>query len=257
MIVAKDVRIAIFAVIAYFIGATWPTSCFAIDACNKQWQYRVSDIQEGRRLIKSDRAFTAISPRVDCAKAIIDSLDTLVDQKCNDCAPEYSGLLSDSAFYMRKAFEELDEIKYIEMEISARTKLHNFLLDEEHVGIRQDYFGGNLAALADSMERAGQANEFQALISDLDKSLINNKEKKNRIFILWVKAVRSCPKWDFKPVPDSLDSLKTVLCTDACKGSFDELYEQLKKTGLTKANGKVKAPPMPLLPSPEDCGSQL
>lgn len=258
MSLLERVRVTISAGITFVVCAVCSANGFADAACSKPWPYNVPAIQEARRLIKSPRAFTAISPRVACARSIIGSLDAFVDQECTGCAPEYCGLLSDSAVYMRKAYDELRESRYVEMEVGTRTKLHNFLLEERQEEIRRNYFGGNLAALADSMERKGQAKAFHSLMSELDGSLISNigKEKKARVMFLWVKAVRSCPKWDFNPVADSLDALKAALCAKNCKDSFDEVYAQLERAGLLRSNGTVR-PSMPSLPTPAECQAPL
>jgi hypothetical protein len=174
-------------------AALFPRTATA-DACGaRNWQYVVSDLQEARRRLNS-AAITTLNGKVNCAETIIESPGLAgALPACNKCAREYAGLLADGTIFMRRAALEAAATEkslkaYVEKEVAVRERLHEFLGEEQQAAIRDDYFDGNLLALADAMERAGMANRYHQMVS----AISDTSQLHLQIYRVWIKAVRSC-----------------------------------------------------------------
>jgi hypothetical protein len=212
----------------------------------------VADLQEARRRMKSP-AIQTLATRVDCGESII-NVPGLAGPFPRDegSAREYAGLLADTAVYMRLAASDpaaRPAIKktYIEKEVAIREKLLDFLKATEQASIREEYFRGNLLALADAMERAGMASRYHQLVAAL------NEESRLDLqaYRVWVKAVRSCALWDFKST-DNRETLRQSLCNSECIEDLNALYAGLQAANLVLPDGTVKKS-MPIMPIPAEC----
>lgn len=231
-----------------FLMATYTSQAIAQSCGARQWAYDLADLQEARRRLKSPSIQTP-NARVTCADSILSSPRlTSPMEECKGCAQEYVGLLADSAVLMREAAEGgANREAYVAKEVKTRLRLHEFLEENKEWGPRDRYLQSNLLALADAMERAGDASQYHQFISGLNDSDRSHIQL-NRV---WVKAVRSCSVWDFKSV-ENLAQLRKNLCTDDCKTDLVAVYEGLGKANLIGANGEVRTS-LPKLPVPARC----
>jgi len=234
------------------VAELFPQLATATPFCERNWQYAVPDLQEARRRLSSS-AIQTFHGRVNCAETIIKSPGLAGPFKaCNECAREYAGLLADGAIFMRRA--SVDEAPdegarkaYVEKEVAVRERLHEFLGEEKQAAIRDDYFNGNLLALADAMERAGMANRYHQMVSALSETSQLNLQ----VYRVWIKAVRSCAVWDFKSVDNSA-TLRSTLCNAECLEDLKAVYAGLKAANLVLADGTVRKS-MPTMPIPAEC----
>ncbi len=262
----------VFWVVATVLSASilLPQEATATFSCERDWQYVLNSLQNARRQLGLARKNPRLTwgARIDCADQILESSGLGGSfGPCVGCSREYAGLLADVAADLRKASGRVKgrfRQRYLEKEVRVRRRLHDFLLEKDQRDLQARYLGPNLRDLASAMYLTKKGEDYHKLlaayhwqVTSLGKgpdriAYLDVFQKQNReVWNVWILALRSCPSWDFRIVPDN-QRLKVALCGGNCRQYLAAVYKGLKLANVLGEDGRGDTS-LPSMPIPADC----